>query len=61
MPGICSKSGKTCNFNSKPGKNLQLANSMFQAFQDVIYKNNSDILLSHIYIFFNTNTNSKPN
>ncbi len=31
MPGICSKSGKTWNFNSKPGKNLKFANSMFQA------------------------------
>ncbi len=31
IPGICSKSGKTWNFNSKPGKNLKFANSMFQA------------------------------
>ncbi len=29
-------------------------------FQDVIYKNNSDLLLCHIYII-NTNTDSKPN
>ncbi len=31
MPGICSKSGKTWNFNSKPGKNFKFANSMFQS------------------------------
>ncbi len=31
MPGICSKSGKTWNFNSKPEQNLKFENSMFQA------------------------------
>ncbi len=31
MTGICSKSGKNLEFNSKPGINLKFANSMFQA------------------------------
>ncbi len=61
MPGICSKSGKTWNSNSKPGKKLEIYNNKISSFtfQDVIYKNNSDLLISHIYII-NTNTDSKP-
>ncbi len=43
---------KTWNFNSKPGKNLKFASFMF--------KNNSDLLLCHIYII-STNTDSKTN
>ncbi len=31
MPGICSKSGKTWNINTKHRKNLKFANYMFQA------------------------------
>ncbi len=53
---------KTWNFNSKPGKKLEICKFYVSGFtfQDVIYKNNSDLLLCHIYII-NTNTNSKPN
>ncbi len=31
MPGICSKSGQNLEFNSKPGKKMKFANSMFRA------------------------------
>ncbi len=53
---------KTWNFNSKPGKNLKFANSMFQAslFKVWFSKKKSDLLLCHIYII-NTYTDSKPN
>ncbi len=53
MHGICTKSGKNLE------KNLKFANSIF-TFQDIIYKNDSDLLLCHIYII-NTNTDSKTN
>ncbi len=48
---------KTWNFNSKPGKKLEICKFYVSSFtfQDVIYKNNSDLLLYHIYII-NTNT-----
>ncbi len=65
-PGKClefaQKVLKPWNFNSKPGKNLKFANFYVSSFtfQDVIYKNNSDLLLCRIYII-NTNTDSKPN
>ncbi len=64
-PGKClefaQKVVKTWNFNSKHVKNLKFSNSVSSfTFQDVIYKNNSDLLLCHIYII-NTNTGSKPN
>ncbi len=53
---------KTWNFNSKPGKKLEICEFYVSSFtfQNVIYKNNSDLLLFHIYII-NTNTDSKPN
>ncbi len=62
LPGICSKSGKNLEFQLKTWKkNLKFANSVSSfTFQDVIYKNNSDLLLCHIHII-NTNTDSKPN
>ncbi len=55
---------------SRPGKCLQCAQKVVKTwilcfyvssftFQDVIYKNNFDLLLCHIYII-NTNTDSKP-
>ncbi len=58
-PGKCmefaQKSVKTWNFNSKPWKtwNLQCYVLSF-TFQDVIYKNNSDLHLCNMYII-NTN------
>ncbi len=55
MYGICSKNGKTWNFNSKPGIKL----SRF-TFQDVIYRTKHYLHLYDIYII-NTNNDSKPN
>ncbi len=64
-PGKCLEFGqkvvKAWNFNLKPGKTWHLQILCFNLhFQDVIYKNNSDLLLCHIYII-NINTDSKPN
>ncbi len=61
MPGICSKSSKTWNFNLKSGKTWNLQILYFKLhFSRCHYKNNSDLLLCYIYII-NTNTDSKPN
>ncbi len=66
MPGKClefaQKVVTTWNFNLKPGKKLEIFKFHVSSFtfQDVIYKNNSDVLLCHIYII-NTNTDLKPN
>ncbi len=53
---------KTWNFNSKPGKNLKFANSIFQS---SLFKMSFTkiILIYFIVIFYiiNTNTDSKPN
>ncbi len=65
-PGKClefaQKVVKTWNFNSKPGKKLEICKFYVSSctFQDVIYKNNYDLLLCNIYII-NSNTDSKPN
>ncbi len=65
-PGKCmeftQKVVKTWNFNSKPGKKLEICKFYVSSctFQDLIYKNYSDLLLCHIYII-NTNTDSEPN
>ncbi len=59
MPGICSKSGKNLKFLLKTLKKLEIGKFYVSSFtfQDVIYKNTSD-LICHIYII-NTNTDSK--
>ncbi len=59
---FAQKVAKTWHFNSKPGKKLAIWKFYVSSFtfQDLIYKNNSDLLLCHIYII-NTNTGSKPN
>ncbi len=55
MPEICSKGGKTWNFNSKPGKTF--LNSVFKVsiFKVICKKKNNHLHLYHIYII-NINT-----
>ncbi len=65
-PGKClafaQKVVKALNFKLKTWKNLKFSNSMFQTslFKMSFNKNNSDLLLCHIYII-NINTDLKPN
>ncbi len=51
-----------CHFLFQSLEKLEICKFYFSSFtfQDVIYKNNSDLLLCHIYII-NTNTDLKPN
>ncbi len=62
MPGIWSKSGINLEFKPKPRRKIEICKFYVSSFtfQGVIYKNNSDLLLCHIYII-NTNTDSKSN